>query len=919
MADVDPKLQSNRVKDLGGTVRPSRKIELAIIVAVFLILTVFALVCSHAGHPFQIFALMYLVSGQWSLTAGQWALAVAVLVVLAVVCGVAAWLIASKAVPWATGAKARTRVDVYAPAMGHGEAVEKVTRKRAETMASRLIEADHWRKGMSPGYPLGLNIVDNTSMYTSWEDMAIVLAGPRSGKSLCYAIPAVLSAPGPCLATSNKGDILDVTAPIRRLDHPNGEIWTFDPERIADPNRKSAPWVWDLIASVQSIADAKRIADCWRYASGQPQTGGDDFFPGTAAQQLADYLFAAHLGGRSVSDVFRWCSNERDTSPADILSEYPRYAGIASRVSSVIALTPETRSGVFGSLQTMVAFLADPEIIDWIDPHRDTNGNIDERRGLFDPYEFATSEDTLYLLRTGPALDRVDREPDGGGGVHRVPTRPIRVHRQQPPSAGPVVLRAGRGREHLPMARTGRRVLVFRFGGHTDHDDLAEPRPGQGRVRRDELRLAVQQREHHRLPWRHQGREIPRRDQPAGGPEGDRARQRQHRRQRPAQREQLDPEGEHPRRFRPDRMARRPRAAARLPIPGADRQDPAMDGQQAMGRRPDASQGESPRRAEKGRIMSEHTSNTTSGPDGEEWERAVGAAKTLLSSDCGWLELFTRAILEEKGVPYGKGLPNPEAPHIPEDKEIEEETMPGQGEPTPTAPEVPAGRHAAEPIRSGIPADAGETGNGYENPPEDATDRDDTPPKAGAEESDTRIPPAQEGKTDLGRDESGDLDPARARDVSGQFGARMRRSETYYPNLAAFVERFVANVFCYHQSASVNMQWVSDWWRYPALVFPLDAMWRAYENARKAPGQMMIFYIQAASMLDRVFDKDRGIVASLDCKQQLTRKGEPLPCERPNRAWREPILETLSVPAAGGKENKETTITPTRRRNNGSN
>ena len=82
--------------------------------------------------------------------------------------------------------------------------------------------------------------------------------------------------------------------------------------------------------------------------------------------------------------------------------------------------------------------------------------------------------------------------------------------------------------------------------------------------------------------------------------------------------------------------------------------------------------------------MSEHTSNTTSGPDGEEWERAVGAARTLLSSDCGWLELFTRAILEEKGVPYGKGLPNPEAPHIPEDKEIEEETMPGQGEPTPT-------------------------------------------------------------------------------------------------------------------------------------------------------------------------------------------------------------------------------------------
>ena len=297
---------------------------------------------------------------------------------------------------------------------------------------------------MSPGYPLGLNIVDNTSMYTSWEDMAIVLAGPRSGKSLCYAIPAVLSAPGPCLATSNKGDILDVTAPIRRLDHPNGEIWTFDPERIADPNRKSAPWVWDLIASVQSIADAKRIADCWRYASGQPQTGGDDFFPGTAAQQLADYLFAAHLGGRSVSDVFRWCSNERDTSPADILSEYPRYAGIASRVSSVIALTPETRSGVFGSLQTMVAFLADPEIIDWIDRTGIRMGTSTSGAACSTLRVRHERGHPVPAFRPGPSLHRVDRQPDGGGGVHRVPTRPIRVHRQQPPSAGPVVLRAGR-------------------------------------------------------------------------------------------------------------------------------------------------------------------------------------------------------------------------------------------------------------------------------------------------------------------------------------------------------------------------------------------------------------------------------------------------------------------------------------------
>ena len=147
-------------------------------------------------------------------------------------------------------------------------------------------------------------------------------------------------------------------------------------------------------------------------------------------------------------------------------------------------------------------------------------------------------------------------------------------------------------------------------------------------------------------------------------------------------------------------------------------------------------------------------------------------------------------------------------------------------------------------------------------------------------------------------------DQAEREALIGQFGARTQMRDTYYPNLASFVELHVANMWPYQQGVMTKFLWVPDWWRYPPLIYQLDALWRAYENARKAPGQMMIFYIQAASMLDRVFDKDRGIVASLDCKQNLTRKGEPLPCERPNRAWREPILETLSVPAAGGKEQK---------------
>lgn len=394
--DVDPKLQTNRVSDLGRTVRPSTRYAVAAVAAALAVLAVFVLICSMAGHGFDILALFYILSHQWGFSHGQWVLAGLLIVSAMMLGGPFRWLLVRKVAPRITGGAHRTRVDVYAPAMGYGDAVAKVTRARAETMAPRLVR-DYDAKVMEPGYPLGRNIVDGTPMSTSWEDMVAVISGPRTGKSMCYAIPAVCSAPGPCLATSNKGDILDVTRPIRMHDHPDGHIWVFDPERIAEPNRTRTTWVWNLIDSIRTIADAKRIADCWRYASGQPSTGGDDFFPGTAAQQLADYLFAAHLGGRTVADVFRWASSERNTEPVTILAQHEEYGEIASRAGSVIALTPETRSGVFGSLQTMVAFLADPDIIEWILP-REGDGTP-EGRAVFDPLAFATSEgDTLYLL-----------------------------------------------------------------------------------------------------------------------------------------------------------------------------------------------------------------------------------------------------------------------------------------------------------------------------------------------------------------------------------------------------------------------------------------------------------------------------------------------------------------------------------------
>ncbi|MDT7511152.1 DUF4913 domain-containing protein [Bifidobacterium sp. H6bp9] len=133
----------------------------------------------------------------------------------------------------------------------------------------------------------------------------------------------------------------------------------------------------------------------------------------------------------------------------------------------------------------------------------------------------------------------------------------------------------------------------------------------------------------------------------------------------------------------------------------------------------------------------------------------------------------------------------------------------------------------------------------------------------------------------------------------GMLGQPVDEETTFYPNLEEFVEKFLANVFPFHQNATKPIEWVRDWYRYPALVFPLDSIWRGYETARARPGAMEGWYFQTFQLLSLILNKDSGIVASLNAEQSTTVQGEPLPCDHPASGWRQ---ETLHVLSAGPKE-----------------
>lgn len=65
------------------------------------------------------------------------------------------------------------------------------------------------------GAPIGITVAGQRWLYGSPEDMHVDVWGPRTGKTTFRAIPAILSAPGAVIVTSNKRDVLDATRDVR--------------------------------------------------------------------------------------------------------------------------------------------------------------------------------------------------------------------------------------------------------------------------------------------------------------------------------------------------------------------------------------------------------------------------------------------------------------------------------------------------------------------------------------------------------------------------------------------------------------------------------------------------------------------------------------------------------------------------------
>lgn len=290
--------------------------------------------------------------------------------------------------------KDSSRVDSVTKHLASKKDIDTLGRKTVAAGAERLVGEQLAKT--HPGLRIGHEVSTRQGLYAGWEDLHLILAGPRIGKTTASVIPAIVEAPGAVVTTSNKPDIVYDTY---ELSSKRGNVYIFDPQGIA-ANVDQHRWYYDPLSYVRADADnmdaaAGALAALFAGPYLRDESG-DNYFPNAAKNVLTGMLLAAALERRPISDVLLWANNDKDPAPLNILANYPQWDFWRKTLQSQYQLTEKTRSGVFGQAQNMVSMLSRSEVRRWVDPQPGA--------AEFDPYDFIRQgRPTLYLLsKEGP-------------------------------------------------------------------------------------------------------------------------------------------------------------------------------------------------------------------------------------------------------------------------------------------------------------------------------------------------------------------------------------------------------------------------------------------------------------------------------------------------------------------------------------
>ncbi|MFC5952149.1 type IV secretory system conjugative DNA transfer family protein [Pseudonocardia lutea] len=258
-----------------------------------------------------------------------------------------------------------------------GDLTGTAQEKRARSL--RRLPDDRTLTTADRGIRLG--ILGGHEVWMSWEDVALVIMGPRSNKTSAVAVPAVLSAPGLVVATSNKSDLWALTSGPRA---EVGPVWTFDPQQIAYAPQT---WWWDPLRSIRDAPDDHRYEAAARLAGHFMGTIGgqrrDPFFHAAGEQVLTGTLLAAALGRRTMRDVVIWLQHGR----RDAVAALDRVGAVveAADLDAALRGADITAKGIYQTARTAAKALTSERILRWITPPNTWRSAPDDMQVELDP------------------------------------------------------------------------------------------------------------------------------------------------------------------------------------------------------------------------------------------------------------------------------------------------------------------------------------------------------------------------------------------------------------------------------------------------------------------------------------------------------------------------------------------------------
>jgi len=157
---------------------------------------------------------------------------------------------------------------------------------------------------------------------------SLAVVGPTGcGKTIGFAIPALLEWDGPIIATSVKTDLLDATLAHRA---GVGIVWIYDPTSCTG----LAASKWSPLSACGDWVGAMRVAT-WLGEAAQPRSDSvtdGDYWYSQARKGLAPYLYAAAISGRTMGDVVRWIDLQEETEVEAALVDA---AGLDSQLAAL--------------------------------------------------------------------------------------------------------------------------------------------------------------------------------------------------------------------------------------------------------------------------------------------------------------------------------------------------------------------------------------------------------------------------------------------------------------------------------------------------------------------------------------------------------------------------------------------------------